>query len=206
MKYLEFVYRITLFYRKKDIQMVNIHSVAFLPFGVLLKYFYNARLIYDTHELETETNGSNGIRKKLSKLIEKIKTRRHHIGIHPTFDAYNDSEQLKQEKNELEKNLETNINFGREHYLRFEVPTTWQIWEDNGMQWSSMGYHDKEGFRCGVCYDYSVFNILTRKKLKLKERPLIVMEGNFVFLWHNSSFNTKEWKKYQYVYEKVIKS
>ena len=52
--------------------MINIHAIALLPFGVLLKYFYNARLVYDTHELETETNGSNGIRKKLSKLIEKI--------------------------------------------------------------------------------------------------------------------------------------
>ena len=72
LKYLEFIYRVTLFYRKKDIKMINIHAIALLPFGVLLKYFYNARLVYDTHELETETNGSNGIRKKLSKLIEKI--------------------------------------------------------------------------------------------------------------------------------------
>jgi hypothetical protein len=42
---------------------------------------------------------------------------------------------------------------------------------------STCGYADKEGFRCGTGDEYSVFNILTRKKLKLKERPLIFMDG-----------------------------
>lgn len=174
--------------------------------------------------------------KFIQKLIKKIKKRGHHIGIHPTYDAYNDKKQFKKEKEELENNLDEKITFGREHYLRFEVPTTWQIWEDNGMQWdSTLSYADKEGFRCGVCYSYSVFNILTRKKLNLKEKSLIVMEGSFatyqkdispidmqtkinslieqvkkyngefVFLWHNSSFNTAQWQKYKDVYERVLK-
>jgi hypothetical protein len=77
---------------------------------------------------------------------------------------------------------------------------------------STCGYADKEGFRCGTGDEFSVFNILTRKKLRLKERPLIAMDcslfgyakygysaalnkihvmktsGNdFTVLWHNSS-------------------
>jgi len=170
-------------------------------------------------------------------LIQKIKNRGHSIGIHPTYDAYNNAIQFKKEKEELEKNLQTKIEFGREHYLRFDVPTTWQIWEDNKMKWdSTLSYADKEGFRCGVCYEYSVFNILTRKKLQLKEKPLLVMEGTFstyqekivpeemerkimylleevrkyngefVFLWHNSSFRTDEWKNFAKIYEKVLVS
>lgn len=127
------------------------------------------------------------------------------------------------------------INFGRQHFLRFEVPTTWQVWEDNNMKWdSTLSYADREGFRCGVCYDFPVFNIFTRKKLKLYEKPLIVMDGSFktyqktiskqdmidnlvilqnkvrkyngtfVFLWHNSSFNTATLKKYEGVYKHII--
>jgi len=171
----------------------------------------------------------------IGQLVEQIQARGHHVGIHPTYDAYNSVEQFKKEKDELERNLNTKITFGREHYLRFEVPKTWQIWEENEMEWdSTLAYADKEGFRCGVCYPYSVFNILTRNKLKLKERPLIVMEGSFatyqkdispkemehkifnliksvkkyngefVFLWHNSSFHTDEWRKYKYIYERVL--
>lgn len=71
LKYFEFMYRVTFFYRKKDIKMINIHAIALLPFGVFLKYFYKSKLVYDTHELETETNGSKGLRKKLAKFIEK---------------------------------------------------------------------------------------------------------------------------------------
>lgn len=71
LKYLEFLYRITFFYRKKNIKMVNIHSIALLPFGVFLKYFYRAKLVYDTHELETETGDKSGFRQKIAKFIER---------------------------------------------------------------------------------------------------------------------------------------
>lgn len=173
--------------------------------------------------------------KSTINLLNKIIDKGHNIGLHPTYNSYNSLENILQEKNELELYSKVNINTGRGHYLRFEVPKTWQIWEDIGMKWdSTLSYADKEGFRCGVCYEYPVFNILTRKKLSLREKPLIVMEGSFVtyhpeitpeemktriltlidtvkeyngefvFLWHNSSFNTNIWKKYKYVYEEIL--
>ena len=170
--------------------------------------------------------------KEAKEIAKRIKSRGHLIGMHPTYNAYNSFEQFKQEKEELEQNLETKIRFGREHYLRFEVPTTWQIWEDNGMEWdSSLSYADEDGFRCGVCYEYRVFNFLTREHLKLKERPLIFMDaidvdkfspermrdnvfklisqveryrGDAIILWHNSNYNTIKWKKYKHIYEEII--
>ncbi len=183
------------------------------------------------------TNYDNNYKSNSSEtlyLVSKIKQRGHYIGIHPSFNAYNNKEQLTKEKQELEKNFGISITFGREHFLRFEVPTTWQIWEDNNMEWdSTVGYADKEGFRCGVCYEYNVFNIHSRQKLELKEKPLIAMEasftyqenitpklmeekiidlmdkvkkynGEFVFLWHNSSLNTKEWRNYRNIYQRVL--
>lgn len=71
-KYLEFILRLSLFYNQKNISLINIHSLDLLPVGIFLKYFYGAKLIYDTHELETETNGTKGIRKKLVKWVEKL--------------------------------------------------------------------------------------------------------------------------------------
>jgi len=180
-------------------------------------------------------NNYNSSSDTVKNIVKKIKNRGHPIGIHPTYNAYNNKVQLAKEKKELENNFKSNISFGRQHFLRFEVPTTWQVWEDNRMKWdSTCGYADKEGFRCGVCYEYSVFNISTRQKLKLKEKPLIAMDssfiayqkdvspleikykiqklinkvkkynGDFVFLWHNSSFNIYEWRKVQNIYEKVV--
>ena len=128
--------------------------------------------------------------KEQKELIEHIKSRGHIIGIHPSYNAYNDIIQFKKEKELLEEVCECKIDEGREHYLRFEVPTTWQIWEDNGIKIdSTCGYADREGFRCGTADEFSVFNILTRKKLKLKERPLIFMDGTHISLYNDISFN-----------------
>ncbi|WP_299735200.1 glycosyltransferase [uncultured Endozoicomonas sp.] len=71
-KYIEFSLKVFFYYRNKNIDLINIHSLGLLPLGYFLKIFYKARLIYDTHELETETNGLNGLRKKLAKIIERF--------------------------------------------------------------------------------------------------------------------------------------
>lgn len=135
---------------------------------------------------------------KTLKLIEKIKKRGHIIGFHPSYNSYNDPEQFKNEKELLEKITGVKIFEGRQHYLRFEVPITWQIWEDNGMEIdSTCGYADREGFRCGTGDEFSVFNILTRKKLKLKERPLIFMDSSYYE--YNLSITDIE------LYEKLLK-
>lgn len=69
-KYLEFCFSVFLYYKKKEVKIVNVHSLGLLPLGVALKYLYGTKLIYDAHELETEKNGDRGFRKKLSKWIE----------------------------------------------------------------------------------------------------------------------------------------
>ena len=173
--------------------------------------------------------------KKIVDLIQKIVRNKHYIGFHPSYNAYNNQYQFSQELKSLKR---TNFNFsliGREHYLRFEVPKTWQIWSDNNMLWdSTMAYADNIGFRCGSCYEFTVYNILTRKKLSVKEVPLIVMDcslfdyeklseeeaiimvqelsqlvklhgGTFTFLWHNSYFLDMKKRTDRYAfYEKVL--
>ena len=71
LKYLEFCVRLLFYYRRMNIKVVNIHSLGLLPLGLIFKKIYNAELVYDTHELETERNGLKGFRKKINKLVEK---------------------------------------------------------------------------------------------------------------------------------------
>ncbi len=125
--------------------------------------------------------------KRAADIIKNIKKRKHIVGFHGSYNSYNNSEQFKKEKELLEQIADIQIDEGRQHYLRFEIPTTWQIWEDHNMQIdSTCGYADKEGFRCGTGDKFSVFNILTRKQLKLKERPLVIMDGTLFAYNHYS--------------------
>jgi len=114
-------------------------------------------------------------------ILQKILRRGHIVGFHGSYSSYNNPVQWRKEKKLLAKFCKYNPKEGRQHFLMFEVPTTWQIWEDNNMKIdSTLTYPDKEGFRCGTGDLFSTFNIKTRKKLNLKEMPLIIMEGTLL--------------------------
>lgn len=70
-KYCEWVLRILFFYKTREITVVHAHSLAALPVGVIYKFLFGKKLVYDAHELESERNGLKGIRKKLSYLFER---------------------------------------------------------------------------------------------------------------------------------------
>tara|TARA_B100000614_G_C14559511_1_gene496693 strand:+ start:1565 stop:2749 length:1185 start_codon:yes stop_codon:yes gene_type:complete len=71
-KYFEFFLKLYFFYKSRKVSMINIHVLALMPIGVLLKFLFSAKLVYDTHELETETISLKGIRKRLAKILEKV--------------------------------------------------------------------------------------------------------------------------------------
>ena len=72
LKYIEFFFRIFYVYRSKNIGLVTVHCLALLPIGFLLKSLLGAKLIYDAHELETETVDLSGFRKILAKGVERL--------------------------------------------------------------------------------------------------------------------------------------
>ena len=72
LKYLEFCIRTVRYARGKKIGFVNIHSLPLLPLGALLKLIYKAKLVYDAHELESETYGLTGVRQVMARMVERI--------------------------------------------------------------------------------------------------------------------------------------
>ena len=57
--------------RGKPISCFNCHSLPVLPLSVVVKLWKRCTLIYDTHELETETATSKGFRRTLMRLVER---------------------------------------------------------------------------------------------------------------------------------------
>lgn len=72
LKFIEFMFKCLLMVRKEKAQVVNIHTLALLPLGWLLKKLFKVKLVYDAHELETEKNGLHGFRQRISKHIESV--------------------------------------------------------------------------------------------------------------------------------------
>jgi hypothetical protein len=169
-------------------------------------------------------------------LLKEIHRRGHEIGLHPSYNTFQDPEQIKQEFCTLhqaceDENIQQASWGGRQHFLRWEAPTTWQAWEDVGLAYdSTLSFSDHIGFRCGTCYEFPVFNLETRKRLNLRERPLVVMDGTlfdymklsddeaiertlqlaekcrlydgeFSLLWHNSELLTRRQKE---IYKELV--
>ena len=113
-------------------------------------------------------------------------TGEHEIGLHPSFNTYLDKQQLKREFDNLLSTSEAlgirqDCWGGRQHYLRWRAPDTWQHWDDVGLNYdTTVGFADHVGFRAGTCREFPVFNVETRTALKLIERPLVVMEGTLL--------------------------
>lgn len=116
------------------------------------------------------------------KLMRRIYERGHEIGLHPSYETYRDQGRVRREFDRLrmvcaEEGIEQERWGGRQHFLRWEAPGTWQAWEEAGLDYdSTLSFAERPGFRCGVCVEYPVFNLRTGQELRLRERPLIVME------------------------------
>lgn len=52
-------------------EIIHAHSIACLPVATSLKRAYGARIVYDAHELETESASARGLKKPLVKALER---------------------------------------------------------------------------------------------------------------------------------------
>lgn len=71
-KIIEWTVRVLFMFKQYPIIVVNCHSLTSLPIGMLFKICKRSKIIYNTHELETETNGMTLFRKVFSKMQESL--------------------------------------------------------------------------------------------------------------------------------------
>ncbi len=165
--------------------------------------------------------------------IADLQRRGFEMGFHPSYHTLNNPARLAAEKARLDALLGSTHYGGRQHFLRFEAPFTWQHWEQVGLTYdSTLGYADYEGFRCGTCHPFRPFDVTLNRELHLEEWPLIVMDGTlyryrrlepqqgqarmlelaqrcrqvegvFTLLWHNSSL-CGDWRPWVDTYEQTL--
>lgn len=158
---------------------------------------------------------------RIRRLLRRVHGRGHEIGLHGGYATFRDAAKLKRELDALQRacaaeGIEQEEWGGRQHFLRWENPTTWRAYEEAGLAYdTSLGYSARPGFRAGTCREYRVFDLEQRRELRLRERPLVLMDtptldrlglpdeqlvalierlrgecarfgGKFTVLWHNN--------------------
>lgn len=154
-------------------------------------------------------------------------------GLHPSYTSNTDINQLKKEKNTLEKIVENLISKSRQHYLKLNLPKTYQNLISIGITEDySMAYADETGFRAGTCTPFYWYNLQNEEKTNLKVHSFCAMDvslrnymkltpneainelrrlkkevekvqGNMTLLFHNSNLND-EWEEWKEVIKEII--
>lgn len=99
------------------------------------------------------------------------------VGLHPSYFTMKNSGLLKIEKERLENITNTPMIRSRQHYLRFNLPETYQnlidleVTEDY-----SMGYASHAGFRAGTCTPFYFYDLDFEIQTPLKIFPFALMD------------------------------
>lgn len=156
-----------------------------------------------------------------SKAVEVAAKKIQHAGmstgVHGSLTSYNNPTIFSREKALVEEITGSEASSGRQHFLRFHAASTPIVWQQSDLQHdTTLGFSEREGFRCGTCHPFPLYDIDGDHPTSTIEHPLIVMdttlfrrfrslksdalaqiqllcdeclnaEGDFVILWHNSS-------------------
>ncbi|MBN2821349.1 MAG: hypothetical protein JXP36_20425 [Bacteroidales bacterium] len=166
-------------------------------------------------------------------IIKSLELNQHEIGFHPSENTvYNDS-QFNLELKRLKSVVNTTVSGGRNHGLFYNNHTFEQWQSDELIYDSGLGFQYFNGFRCGICTPFKLFDIKERKVLNLLELPFMIMDtvflrnkvipeeayremieivetvkkhkGTLCFNWHSNLVNAENLKEYRETFINVIK-
>ena len=119
-------------------------------------------------------------------LLKKIHDAGSIIGLHPSFNTYNNLSELEKEFKNLKKvcsslSIHHHIWQSRMHYLRLSWPDTLKNLASIGINKDhTMAFADHIGFRCGTSRQYRAYDPIERKEINLDIQPLVMMECSLI--------------------------
>lgn len=139
------------------------------------------------------------------------------IGLHPSYKSNTYEFYLLNEKDRIESILQQTVECSRQHFLKLNIPTTYQILHSMGFKHDyTMGYAETVGFRAGTARSFRWFDLSKNEMTSFVIHPFAYMDGtlneymklsvdeakkkisqlyqevreyggDFSFIWHNST-------------------
>jgi hypothetical protein len=98
------------------------------------------------------------------------------VGLHGDFGTHDSQEKMSEALSRIKQMTGISAVGVREHYLRFDFPSTWKIMEGAGLKYdTTVGNSDKLGFRIGLCNPFHPPDENWNPR-RLLELPLVLMD------------------------------
>jgi hypothetical protein len=106
------------------------------------------------------------------------------IGLHPSYKTLNAFKILQTEKTELEKITGSQPVVSRQHFLRMQVPETFQDLHQAGFREDfTLAFAHAPGFRSGTAVPHYFYDLSKNEPTSLLLRPTILMDSTLIFHW-----------------------
>ena len=116
-------------------------------------------------------------KKELGLIIDRMSSWAD-IGIHPSLNAGQNTDYIKQEIESLRQLTSSDsIRCSRQHFLKIDLPHTYRTLEQCDITDDySMGYPDQVGFRAGTARAYRWYDLNEERASNLHIHPMMVMD------------------------------
>jgi hypothetical protein len=110
--------------------------------------------------------------------IKKLKELGFEIGLHGSYNTFNDQALFNSQNEKLKKIIQSEITATRQHYLHFNIQKTPVVHSNNGITCdSTIGFNSDIGFRAGTSFPFYI----QAEKDYILEIPLILMDSALYF-------------------------
>lgn len=111
------------------------------------------------------------------KEIIKALNKEQNVGIHPSYSSDSNPRIIKKEKESLESVIGDKVEVSRQHFLRMEMPETFQALIEAGIKEDhTLGYSTHLGFRAGIAAPFWFFDLSKNEKTDLRLVPFCMMD------------------------------
>ena len=168
---------------------------------------------------------------RVKEMTASVVRRGYTLGVHPSESTYGNTDQFEKEIGRFQV-IDNQMICGRNHGLYCNT-TTYHQWENAGAAFvSNYGFQYRNGFRCGICVPFPLFDIYERQQLKINELPFELMDtvllrnkptvdealkdmllivnqvaensGVLCMNWHTNVYNMPDMQKYKTVYTELL--
>ncbi len=134
-------------------------------------------LVGDKSANDRNLNYKNPEMKSLSKRVASF----CEIGLHPSFLSSSFPGKFAMEKERLEKISGMKIIKSRQHFLKFNIPGTFNHLISAGITEDySLGFSELPGFRAGTCHPFYFYDLKNEKETQLTLYPVTCMDVTFM--------------------------
>lgn len=117
---------------------------------------------------------------RLKKLFIELKKKNNKIGLHPSFDSWDDETSIHNQKKSLEKSAGIKVLGCRQHWLRFSWEKTWAAQEYAGLVYdTTLMFNDQPGFRNASALSWAPWNKTSQKVHTLTALNTVLMDSHF---------------------------